>query len=558
MSAEPQHNLEHDLRAYKQRRTEQLGAPIELHPATRKMLQGEATRAVSRPLLTSEEAAKNFVRSFVMSHQQPGFFARHKPQLLWGGGMFACLAIVLLVLRNDPQQAARQNTFSDALPAPPAAPTPTPTPAAKPASLADASERQVEAERLSEQLSRVKRAVPAEEGVLPEAGKLSGAPVSGPAPTVASPRGSTIASGPTPVVRRESEDRRNGAANAPLPAAPTMPASDLAARAPTSAGRFVAENEAPVNRALLRDADRKLPEKGEAGATVQVAKALKATESAVLKRDLTDKDGDVAKLKLKSSDEMKRAQTLTRSRPGGGFASGAPAPMAPAAPAVAMPGEPPAATPLAFGAVAADEAGQTQQRFQQLNQLAAYRRNFNSPPVPEVMKDFAFERTGNRVRIVDADGSTYEGTVQPVLAEEFREKQTAAFEAAKERKASLEPAAQSQRADAASGYRFHVSGVNRKLNQSVEFRGEWQPAAPAPAPADMPGLRATSFGLGAVADLKEVEKKKAPATNALADQSAVDRFYYSVPSQKGGSQGSISGRAVVGGKSEFDIKAVTK
>ena len=63
MSAEPPHNLESDLRAYKQRRTEQLGAPLELHPATRRMLQGEVARAASRPLLTSEEAAKNFVRS---------------------------------------------------------------------------------------------------------------------------------------------------------------------------------------------------------------------------------------------------------------------------------------------------------------------------------------------------------------------------------------------------------------------------------------------------------------------------------------------------------------
>ncbi|NBV22808.1 MAG: hypothetical protein EBS05_12945, partial [Proteobacteria bacterium] len=122
MAIEPQRDLEQDLLAYKRRRHEQLGAPLELHPATRKMLQGEVARTANRPLLTSEEAAKNFVRSFAMSNQRPGFFARYKHRIIWGGAMFASLAIVLAVLRNDPQQKARQQAFQDILPAPPALP----------------------------------------------------------------------------------------------------------------------------------------------------------------------------------------------------------------------------------------------------------------------------------------------------------------------------------------------------------------------------------------------------------------------------------------------------
>lgn len=82
MSNEPQRDIEKELLAYKQRRREQAGAPQELHPATRRMLQGEVARSASRPLLSSEEAAKNFVRSFVMSHQQPGFFTRDRKSVV--------------------------------------------------------------------------------------------------------------------------------------------------------------------------------------------------------------------------------------------------------------------------------------------------------------------------------------------------------------------------------------------------------------------------------------------------------------------------------------------
>ena len=41
---EPEREIEKQLRAYAKERREQAGAPIELHPATRKLLQGEAAR----------------------------------------------------------------------------------------------------------------------------------------------------------------------------------------------------------------------------------------------------------------------------------------------------------------------------------------------------------------------------------------------------------------------------------------------------------------------------------------------------------------------------------
>jgi hypothetical protein len=49
MSTEPQRDIEKTLKAYADRRREEAGAPLELHPATRRLLQGEAARLGPKP-----------------------------------------------------------------------------------------------------------------------------------------------------------------------------------------------------------------------------------------------------------------------------------------------------------------------------------------------------------------------------------------------------------------------------------------------------------------------------------------------------------------------------
>ena len=44
MSTEPEREIEKQLKAYASKRREQAGAPAELHPATRRLLQGEVAR----------------------------------------------------------------------------------------------------------------------------------------------------------------------------------------------------------------------------------------------------------------------------------------------------------------------------------------------------------------------------------------------------------------------------------------------------------------------------------------------------------------------------------
>lgn len=470
MSSEPQRDIEKDLLAYKLRRGEQLGAPLELHPATRKMLQGEAARAASRPLLTSEEAAKNFVRSFVMSHQQPSFFARYRQRIIWGGAMCACLTLVLAVLRNDPRLASTPSQVSDPQ-------------TAKPQATVAATKQQTE----GESLARTKQPAPAADKVQ-ELAKTSTAPVASPPP--ANPRGAAVASAPP----------------------------------------------------LVRDLDRKLVEKKEASQPTQIAKALKAVQVAdALSATEDKKSGEVMKLKRSAGDESLRANLAAAAGASGG--AGIPPASAPSTASAAQ----------LFGANSAPEASQVRQQFLQLDNQARYRKNFNSPPMPQVMQDFAFERTGDRVRIVDADGSTYEGTVMRAPVEEVRANAVSKLDAAKERKDSL--AQPTQSADPQSSYRFYANGVNRKLNQSVEFRGEWQAAVPAQSSPTTPGLQPVALGVRL--ERKVAEKaEQTVLSNSLSGSAAKVLNYQQ--SQNAAAPGRISGRAVVGGKNEFDINAVPK
>ncbi len=538
MSTEAQRDIEKDLLAYKQRRREQAGAPLELHPATRKMLQSEAARAAARPLLTSEEAAKNFVRSFVMSHQQPGFFTRHRQRVIWGGAMFACLALVLAVLRNDPQQAARKSAFPDSLPTPPATPEPKPD---KPQGGVAATKPPTETERSA----HFKQSAPAADGVREQA-KFSAAPAGGPAP--ANPRGFAAPSAPMPTAQREA-DRRSGGAGAPLPAILTSAGNERGVSAPAG-GRAYAKSEGSASLASDKDADRKLAEKPAAGETVKLLRALKDPQTlAVTFEPEVKKSTEEAKLKV--SDELKRVPLATAAGAGGALASAAPPVAAPMPATVAASKQ----QALSFDAGGAGVVP-VQQRFQQLDNRAGYRQNFNSPPLPQVMQDFAFERTGDRVRIVDADGSTYSGTVMPAPAEEASRKAVSQLDAAKARKDAAEQLARS--VDAPEAYHFIASGVNRKLNQSVEFRGEWLPVAPAQSQPATPALRAASFGIERLESQMADKKEKAAVTNKLSDNAAPTDLYLLQRQQRELPLGRISGRAVVGGKNEFDIKAVSK
>ena len=49
MANEPERPIEKLLRAAAQKRRDEVGAPFELHPATRRLLQGEVARRFAKP-----------------------------------------------------------------------------------------------------------------------------------------------------------------------------------------------------------------------------------------------------------------------------------------------------------------------------------------------------------------------------------------------------------------------------------------------------------------------------------------------------------------------------
>jgi hypothetical protein len=145
--------------------------------------------------------------------------------------------------------------------------------------------------------------------------------------------------------------------------------------------------------------------------------------------------------------------------------------------------------------LALSQALPQRQRFQQADYAKVYRRNLNSPPLPEVLREFQLEQTSGRIRIVDADGSVYLGQVMdlselPTLSRDAGLMPSDGFRPdLRPTGAALAPAraapagSAAARAPATAGTEFPLTaetarevvfsatGTNRSLNQRVVFQG---------------------------------------------------------------------------------------
>lgn len=113
---------------------------------------------------------------------------------------------------------------------------------------------------------------------------------------------------------------------------------------------------------------------------------------------------------------------------------------------------------------------------QRFTQVMRYRPNFNSPPRPPILESFVIEQTGEQLRVVDADGSVYEGRLElPADIEPGGVQAQATAGAAAQQMPTAE--AQFRGAGLASNQtalfenRFRVVGRNLTANVPVIFEG---------------------------------------------------------------------------------------
>ncbi|PYJ99207.1 MAG: hypothetical protein DME23_10135 [Verrucomicrobia bacterium] len=135
-----------------------------------------------------------------------------------------------------------------------------------------------------------------------------------------------------------------------------------------------------------------------------------------------------------------------------------------------------------FGVAAATNQVALNETGQQYAQVRRYRVNFNSPPMPNVLRSFEVEQSGKQLRVVDADGSIYDGAIEGPENEEFAKRVVAAQTAQADLKKKVEPEARRVESVSETAYGetagrqnvfFHVAGTNRTLNQLVVFQGNF-------------------------------------------------------------------------------------
>jgi hypothetical protein len=432
MANEPERPIESLLRAAAKKRRDESGVPLELHPANRRLLQGEVARKYAKPV--SEK------RSFAE------MFGQLWPRFAGGAAIFAVLALAVYVLvpgpdkgkpetllaKNEPllrKDQAKQPLPSQPLVVAMTPASPTPAPGAVPQAVAVADKPApalaTPVRRLGtdqEALAKDRLAIPLEVA----AGKkvtATAAPQLADRKEVAEAKveasGGPLAQVPAGAVSGALE-RRYGLASQPIPPAsmPAAPASPAPVATPPAAVTVVAANE---SASLAGD---------------------KAAQSGFAYKSLAE---------VASANRPKPASTTTDSLLR--YA------------AEAHYGAKPSGTTQWFAQVTPE----SKTKFALADKAA---------PAHPVLASFQVEQAGPALRIVDGDGSVYSGYVQ-IAAAARRQRSTKAESSTATRAPQtlgavieeIPTASRDSDHSAQPSYSFRVAGTNRSLNKKVVFTG---------------------------------------------------------------------------------------
>jgi hypothetical protein len=431
MANEPERPIEKLLRAAAKKRRDEAGAPLELHPANRRLWQGEVARTFARP--------KRETRSFT---EALGWLW---PRLAWGVAISAVLVVAVYVLLPVPGKS-------------------------KSAALLAKNER-------------MHQAAPAKQPLPPPpeaAATVSASPVA------------AVEANPSAVASAET-----------APPAAVQPA-----------GQIEAERLPLPKDSLTAPTDREAKEKPVSAATYQLADRKQAAEA-----ESAASGGTLAQATAGTANAAYNRQLGLGAKP----VPPASAPAAPAAP-------PPVATmPAAAPVVAANEpaeptgekAGQpsmfyalpgavasarrstpssavtdgpshsTDETLRKLGSVSVAQRFTQVAPGPKtksnradkaasahpVLASFDVEQAGRELRIVDGDGSVYNGYVE--IADAVRGRRSIVAAAPAAAPAPGPGGVLGARAAAWSDsdqpvpptYYFRVAGTNRSLHKKVVFTG---------------------------------------------------------------------------------------
>jgi hypothetical protein len=454
MANEPERPIEKLLRAAAQKRCDNAGAPFELHPADRRLLQGEVARKFAKPQRESRSFAE------VLGLLWPRFAGGVAILAVLGLAVWALLPVPrndtteALLAKNLPaaKDMLAKEPLPAATPAPAtAAPPLAPTAKTEPAMVAYADTSPPGPANAAGQLGAVPSPL-AEESTgaqlkrrdveklaLAAAPKPAGRQES--AMTLLTTSRETPAQAPTGVVNGALE-RRYGFAGQPAPPAslPGAPAAPPAvAMTPTTASVPLADEAAKLVGA---------PSRQPADAPVAAAGAPA--------RLVADKSG----------------QPSTYYRPSTAVASAnRPNPSPPVNYALSK------AAPEALHETKALSAAQ---RFVQVPHDAKAKNSLadSAAAAHPVLASFQVEQAGPVLRIVDSDGSVYSGSVQ--LANAARRARStkadvpaASFGARTPASALEQETASRLDSDglAQQTYAFRVTGTNRSLQKRVVFTG---------------------------------------------------------------------------------------
>lgn len=482
--------IEKLLRRYAEKRRDEAGAPVELHPATRRLLQGEVTRQFPRRAAASDGEPTTFAKILV------GWRTRW----VWALPVLVVLGVAVWALVGPKEEPGHGFDLAKSAPA-----------TAAPAEVVNRSFKALE----------TPASVPAE-GVVK--------PASQPALTYAE--------------RAPARDKR-----------------EMSSVSVTSAGaRFGARLDgAPVRRkggdatsvnglAAFRTSEPGLKLETESLRANEFAQTAPADQSgsqvSVEQRALagttrpgSDKQIQVSGLAFLPPDKGDSVENFGKLRKEYVAASEN-------APARAPIRTPPVFAPEALTSRFSQEArgGGVLERGQAVSQafanrapVSGYETIAKSAPLTPVLANFRIEQTGNQLRVIDGDGSTYLGETQlpaatPTTAVAFEKKGAAELKAGDETSTrQVAQAGLTGQKDAQRYFAYRAEGTNRTLKQQVVFTWNFLPLTNTVA-----ATPAKSLSGGG-----NVWENNAPVQQFLLLNNSV-----------------INGRAQLGGAKEIEINAV--